>query len=145
MTNQRGSILIYGLIALAMVTICGGAVYTYQRAIVRAERAERDLTVMQTAHQEQLAENEMLRQAKARLDKALAVRQAERDTVAALERKIDAKLSTIYRTDPVARQWADTAVPQSVVDGLRAESAGASPQNRARETAAKPAAALGGR
>lgn len=141
MRRQRGSILLYGLLALAVVTICGGVVYTYQRAIVRAERAERDLTTLQTAHQEQLAENEMLRQSKARLDRALAERQAARNTADNIERAVNAKLSEIYRSSPPAREWRDVAVPDAVLRGLRAESDSRGAHDPARAPAGEPAAA----
>lgn len=144
--RQRGSILLYGLLALAVVTICGGVVYTYQNAIVRAERAERDLGVLQTAHQEQLTENHNLKIAGDRKDKLLAARQTERNTADNIERAINAKLSEIYRTSEPARTWRDAAVPADVLRGLRAEpAAGGSAQDGKGTPAVKPAAAKPGR
>ena len=146
LAKQRGSILLYGLLALAVVTICGGVVYTYQNAIVRAERAERDLGVLQTAHQEQLTENHNLKIAGDRKDKLLAARQTERNTADELDRRIRAKLDDIFRNDPKARAWRDDPVPDAVLRGLRAEpAAGGSAQDGKGTPAAKPAAAKPGR
>lgn len=40
MKRQRGSLLIYGIIALGVMTLAGGAVLSYNHAIKRAEKAE---------------------------------------------------------------------------------------------------------
>jgi len=122
--KQRGSILLYGLLALAVVTICGGMVYTYQHAIVRAERAEADNTTLRTVNQEVLADNAGLREQKARTDVLLAARQTQRNTADNIERAVNAKLAEIFRNDPKAREWRDNPVPDSVLRGLRSESPG---------------------
>ena len=125
MRNQRGSILLYGLLALAVVTICGGMVYTYQSAIVRAERAEADNTTLRTVNQEVLADNTNLRATNERNNKLLAERQTQRNTADNIERAVNAKLAEIYRTSEPARAWRDAAVPGDVLRGLRLESIGA--------------------
>ena len=43
LVRQRGSILIYGLVALFVAMLASGFVFSYNRAIARAERAEAQL------------------------------------------------------------------------------------------------------
>lgn len=123
MKRQRGSILLYGLLALAVVTLAGGAVWTYNNALKENARLASDLATTQTALHEQLAENHLQRERQARTDQLLARRQGEREATAALERKIDATLSSVYRTSEQARAWRDQPVPADVLRSLRDDGA----------------------
>ena len=145
MNRQRGSILLYALLALAVVTICGGMVYTYQHAIARAERAEADNTTLRHANGELLADNMGLRATAERNNKLLAERQTQRNTADNIERAVNAKLSEIYRSSPQARDWRDAPVPADVLRGLRAEPAGGVAKDGKGIPAAKPAGAINAR
>jgi hypothetical protein len=124
LNNQRGSIELYAIIGVLAITIGAGMVYTYQHAIIRAERAEADNTTLRTANGELLADNMGLRAIAERNNKLLAERQTQRNTADNIERAVNAKLSEIYRTSEPARTWRDTPVPADVLRGMRAEPTG---------------------
>lgn len=122
MTRARGSILIYALLALFVVSAGAGIVYTYSSAIARAQKAEADAVTLRAANGELLADNHNLRASNERSNKLLAARQVERNTADNIERAVNAKLAEIYRSNPQARDWRDADVPDAVLRGLRAES-----------------------
>jgi 3'-phosphoadenosine 5'-phosphosulfate (PAPS) 3'-phosphatase len=148
MRRQRGiatELMLYGLVALAVAAIGAGLVYTYQNAIVRAERAEADRDTAQRANAELMSDNINLRATNEHNNKLLAARQVERNTAATIERVINAKLADIYSQSAPAREWRDTAVPPDILRGLRAESAGGKPQDGKGAPAGKPLPANAGR
>lgn len=53
--KQRGSIFAYGLVALFVVTLAGGFVFSYNRAIARAELVEAQLAEVKRIGEEQEA------------------------------------------------------------------------------------------
>lgn len=136
--SQRGSVLIYGLLALFVISAGAGIVFTYNSAITRAEKAEADNTTLRQANSEFAAENLNLRTMKAHQDRILAERQGRRNAEAEIERKIDATLSKAMQ-QPDVRRWADTPVPGAVVDGLRVEPDRATGKDGALPAAGKPA------
>lgn len=111
--------LIYSLLALAVVTLAGGAVWTYNNALKENARLASDLATTQTALHEQLTENHLQRERQARTDQLLARRQGERDAADEIERKIDATLGKVYRDNPQARAWRDQPVPADVLRSVR--------------------------
>ena len=121
MNQQRGSIILYGVIALFAVTLAGGAVYTYTHAIERAEKAEADRDVWKQSAEARAEKIETLKTEIVKKDKLLAARQAARNTAEELERRINDALNKAAATDPKAREWAVVPVPSSIVDGLRVD------------------------
>lgn len=138
--RQRGNIYLYGIIALFIVSVGVGVVYTYNSAIRRAETAEADNTKLREMNSEALAENQHLRTLKQQQDLILAERQGRRNATAELERKIDATLSKAMQ-QPEVRKWADAPVPQSIVDSMRGDAGRAGAKDRGLPAAGKPAAA----
>lgn len=146
MNRQRGSVLLYGLLALFVVTAAGGIVYTYTHAIERAQKAEADNEALRQVNSEFAAENQNLRMLKARQDLLLTERQASRNTAAEIERKVDAKLSSVYRQSQPAREWRDAPVPADVLAGVRADAAARAPgKDGALPAPGQPPGAPGGR
>lgn len=140
MKRQRGSILLYALLALGVVTICGGAVWTYKRAITENAVLRGNLANTQQALSEQVTENFLQRERQQHTDQLLARRQGERDAADTIERKIDATLSNVYRNNEKARAWRDQPVPADVLLGVRNDGAGSAvDKDRPRIPAAKPA------
>lgn len=145
MRRQRGSILLYGLLALAVVTLCGGAIYAYNAAIKENAVLAGNLATSQQALQDQLTENFLQRQRQQQTDLLLATRQGAREATAALERKIDDKLGKVYRDSAPARAWRDQPVPADVLLGVRNAADDADRKNPPGIPAAKPAGAAGDR
>lgn len=145
MKRQRGNIYVYAILALLVITIGAGVVYTYNSAIKRAEHAESENKELRQVNSEALAENQNLRMLKQRQDLVLAERQGQRNAAAKIEGAIDAALSKAMQ-QPEVRAWADTPVPAAVVDGVRNEpGARASAKDRGVPAVPKPAAASPGR
>lgn len=143
--KQRGNLQLYAIVGILLVTIGGLAYWQFQHAITENVRLKADLATLQTAHQEQLAENEMMRQANARAQQLLAERQAARNTADNIERAVNAKLADVYRQSTQARAWRDQPVPADVLRGLRTEPAGTLDKDRKGTPAGKPANADAGR
>lgn len=125
MSNQRGSFLLYGIIALVVVSAVGIGFYSYNSALVRAERAERDRDIAQQANGELMSDNINLRTTSQRKDELLAARQTKRNTEDEVDRRVRAKLDELFRNSKEARDWRDSAVPPDVLRSLRSESSGA--------------------
>lgn len=145
MNAQRGSILLYGVIALAVAALAGGAVWSYNRALKENARLEADLATLQVTLQEQLAENHLQRERQKRTDQLLARRQGERDAAAELERRIDATLGKVYRENPQARAWRDQPVPADVLRSVRNAADGTVRPDGAGVPAGRPDGAGAGR
>jgi hypothetical protein len=143
--RQRGSILLYGLLALFVATAGAGIVYTYKSAITRAESAEKEREVWQRAADQRAARIAELVAEDARKDKLLAARQTQRNVAAAIERRVDDALRKAFQSVE-ARAWADVVVPRDVVDSLRLD---ARPSDRSGTdplpTTTQPAAPAPGR
>ena len=127
MNKQRGSIELIIMVVVAVVA--GGALLAYNHAITDATQLKASLATLQTAHDEQLAENAMLKIRQAQTDSLLKERQTRRNTDNETERKINDLLSELYRRSQPAREWRDTTVPTDVLRSLRFESAGGSSQD----------------
>lgn len=140
MHRQRGSFMLYGVIALVIVAAIGFGVHSYNSALVRAERAERDRDTAQQANGELLADNLNLRTLGAHRDKLLAERQTKRNTEDEVDRRVRAKLDELFRNSKEARDWRDTAVPTDVLRSLRSESVGAVTKDGKGATPSKPTA-----
>lgn len=137
--RQRGFGTVEIVLVLLLVGMGAGVVWTYNSAIVRAERAEADNATLRQANDEALAENQQLRMFKAQQDKILAERQGRRNAAAEIERKIDATLANVYQQNEAARTWGATPVPQSVLDSVRAESSRQGHENGKVPAGGKPA------
>lgn len=112
------TVILYIVLAIFAASAGGGIVYTYNHAIVRAEKAESDNTQLRADREEQTKENTKLRDENIKMGQLLAVRQAQRNVADALERKVNSALSKLL-ADPQVRSWADAPVPQSVLGSLR--------------------------
>ncbi len=143
MKRQRGNIYVYAVLALLVVTIGAGVVYTYNSAIRRAEQAETESKQLREANSEFAAENSNLRMLKQQQDLVLAERQGRRNAAADIERKIDATLSRAMQ-QPEVRKWADTPVPGAIVDGVRGDAARAAAKDGRVPAAPKPASSGAG-
>jgi hypothetical protein len=143
MRRQRGSILLYGLLALAVVTICGGALYAYNSAIKENAVLAGNLATSQQALQDQLTENFLQKQRQQQTDLLLANRQGERNASEKLERMIDDKLGKVYRDSAPARAWRDQPVPADVLRGVRNDTDSPNGKDKPRIPAEKSAGAAG--
>lgn len=128
--RQRGSALLYVILAVFVASAGAGIVYTYTNAITRAEKAETDRDKWQKAADERATAIASLLKEKAKVDKELSRRQGARNAADEISRKVDAKLAAAFQT-PEAQEWAKTAVPQSVVDSLRNTGPGSSSDAKA--------------
>lgn len=154
-TRQRGfatTVLLYAVLALAVMGAAAYAIATYNRALqesVRLKAANQALAAnvdtLTRAHQDQLAENHLQRQRQKRTGELLAAALAQRRAGAETERKIDDKLNHIAHARPEVRAWADSIVPGAVLIGLRLDTGagGEGGQDHSRGAAAGPAAARG--
>lgn len=124
MKAQRGSILLYALLALAVVTICGGAVYAYNSAIEESARLRSDLAATQFALDDQVSENAYQAKRQKDTDRLLAKRDGAREERERLERMIDEKLATVLSNSPEAREWWNQRVPADLVRSVRNDPAG---------------------
>lgn len=143
--RQRGQMLVYALVALAVVTICGGALYAYNKAIKENAVLRGSLATTEQALSEQVTENYLQRERQRHTDQLLAKRQGAREVSADLERKIDASLEKAYRDSPQARAWRDQPVPADVLRGVRNESDRADRKDKPGIPTAKPAGSPSGR
>lgn len=146
MKRQRGSILLYGLLALAVTGFAATAVITYRNAVSENATLRGNLANTQQALQDQLTENFLQTQRQKHTDELLARRQGAREATAALERKIDATLENVYRNSEQARAWRNQPVPADVLRGVRNDPAdGKVGADKARVSAGKPADPAGRR
>lgn len=116
-SKQKGSLVVYGVIALFVIVAAAGGVYAYNTAIREAEEFKNQNKVLVETVKEQSEENTKLTEAAKKKDKLLAKRKAEVESTQARERKLNADLQTVLQ-DKDARKWADTIVPQSIVNLL---------------------------
>lgn len=143
--KERGSILIYALVALAVVTICGGALYAYNSAIKENAVLSGNLATSQRALSEQLTENFLQRERQAHTDKLLANLQGQRNERDRIEGVINAQLGTVYRENEAARKWRDQPVPADILISLRNSATGGNDKKHQGIPAAKPADSTGNR
>ena len=138
--RQRGFGLLFNVIIIAVVvTFVGGVVYTYNSTLRKNVELEAAIAVKEQAFTEQAAENFQLRQRAQDLQVLLTKRRAQQNALDEVERRLNAKLNEIRSTDPKAKEWADTSVPQSVVDGLRDDAGNSGAQDGKGKPARKPA------
>lgn len=110
----------YAVIGLLILAIGGGVVYTYNSAITKAEELEAENKNLIQTNKDNAEELTKRKESEAKKDKLLAIRQAERNTQAAVERKVDEALSKVLQR-PENQAWATSIVPAAVVDSLRNE------------------------
>lgn len=118
MKRERGSILLYGLVALGVTVFAGGLVYTYKSAIQRAEAAETEARQSRERLDEALMENAQMRLLRQQEAKILLERQKQSINMTDLERKLDALLAK-HLQRPEIREWAATPIPPALLDSLR--------------------------
>lgn len=142
MKKERGSIWLYGLLALAVTAFAGTMVWTYKNAIVRAEQAETDARASRERLDEALAENVQIRLLRQQEEKLLLGRRQKEVNMTDLERRIDALLAK-HLQRPEVREWAGTAIPPAILDGLRTKPLPPrGPPDREAKPAGKPVADL---
>lgn len=138
MRRQRGSILLYGLLALAVVTICGGALWKYNSTLEENAKLQSDLKASNKALDEQIQENIDQANRQKATELLLARRDGAKEERDKLERMIDAKLGTILSNSPEARAWWNGRVPADIMRSVRNDGAAGGAKDGARIPAGKP-------
>lgn len=127
---------IYGVVLAIVLAIGGGVVWTYNRAIAKAERLEAQNAELMQANKDQATENAGLRVRQAQLDAAMAKREGARQAAADVERKVSDAIGKAVASDASARDWWNVSVPNGVrlagsddasKDGKGAAAGGAAP------------------
>lgn len=135
MHKQRGSLVLYGLLALVAISAVGAAFYSYNNAISEAEKLKGEKKALQIKIDEQEKDKLKLKEANDINILAINVLKAEKEqlqqinakriirvqTVAAKEKKTDEKLILAITKEPISKAWADTYVPDDIVASLRNE------------------------
>jgi Tfp pilus assembly protein PilE len=146
-TLHKGSVLIYGLIILAVVAAVIGVVYSYNSAIKKAEKLQAEKAALNLVIKKQEEEKVQLKQAndinllaisileaeKKKLQEINSKRQVRVIKVAAQEKKVDDKLVLAISKEPVSKAWADTPVPDAILASLRDNSTPEASGNRSKD------------
>lgn len=119
--SEKGyvTLVLYGLAALAILTIVTAVVVSYNNAIKTAERLTSENSRLQQDNSDLQAENYQVREREKRSQILLAARQAERNAAQKEARNLLGALENARTSSKETKDWSDAPIPSSVIDSLR--------------------------
>lgn len=119
--SEKGyvTLVLYGLAALAILTIVTAVVVSYNNAIKTAERLTSENSQLQQDNSDLQAENYQVREREKRSQILLAARQAERNAAQKEARNLLGALENARSSSKEAKDWSDAPIPSAIIDSLR--------------------------